>query len=309
LGAGLAAKEQGELRLTLDIVRGFGFEASHDTTQGLSASGQVTTVPAHRHDVGLDVTRLEIGAQYAVDDDWDLWLRVPYDIKERRASISLIDPATPSEQADMQRNLELHHGTDTLHGFGDANILVAHSLSGLFAAEDLATVAFGASVPTGRTEDDPFVAGAEGRSHEHIQFGNGTFDPLLELYYSNRLSSRFGGTLFGFARVPLYKNDHDYRGAPEVTVGGLISYTTTSWLTLRAGLSGFYQGYAYWDGARDINTGLLTSAALIGGELSVGSGVFVSLNVTVPMSQQTLSDSGDTFEQGPLLSLTTSYSF
>ena len=109
--------------------------------------------------------------------------------------------------------------------------------------------------------------------------------------------------------MPLYENDHGYRGAPEVTVGGLISYTTTSWLTLRAGLSGFYQGYAYWGGARDINTGLLTSAALIGGELSVGSGVFVSLNVTVPMSQQTLSDSGDTFEQGPLLSLTTSYSF
>lgn len=309
MGAGLVPKEKGTLRFSLDVLQGADFEASHGENKGLSSSGQVESVPEHRHNVVLDFTRVELGVQYTFADNWDLWTRVPYDIKKRTASVELVNPASVSQQASMQRNLDLHHGSETLEGLSDLHLLVAHNGSDVFAKGDLATVVFGTSLPTGRTEEDPFVAGRAGLAHEHVQFGTGTFDPLLELYYSYPLSREIRASTFGLGRFPLYENRNGYQSSTEVTVGGALSHTTTSWLTMHTGLSAFYQSYAHWRGGRDINSGLVSTSWMLASEFHLGHGVHSSLTVRLPVSQRTLSSDGDAFEQGPVLLFTTAYSF
>ena len=99
MGAGLAPKKKGALRFSLDIRRGSDFEASHREDKGLSSSGQVVSAPEHRHNVSLDFTRIELGAQYTFADNWDLWTRVPYDTKQRTASLDLLLlPRLPSKR-------------------------------------------------------------------------------------------------------------------------------------------------------------------------------------------------------------------
>ena len=119
---GLTSAQEGPWRLSLNITRGTGFEGGHLEDKGLSPAGLVVPVPTHRHAVELDFVRYELGAAYNFAESWDAWLRVPYDVKERTAELELIDPATPLEVAAMQRNLDLHHPSETLEGFSDLSL-------------------------------------------------------------------------------------------------------------------------------------------------------------------------------------------
>ena len=129
------------------------------------------------------------------------------------------------------------------------------------------------------------------------------------MYYSYPLPWELRASAFGLGRFPLYENRKGYQGPTEATVGVGLSHATAEWLTTHTSLTGFYQGYAHWDGVRDINSGLVSTNWMVGGEFHLGEGVHTSLSVRFPVSQQTLSDDGDTFEQGTVLLFTTSYSF
>ncbi|MEX1025880.1 MAG: hypothetical protein WD226_12475 [Planctomycetota bacterium] len=266
------------------------------------------TVPTHRHAVELDFVRYELVAAYSFAEHWDAWLRVPYDVKERTASVELIDPATPDEVAAMQRNLDLHHPTETLEGFSDFSLLLARKARDLLRQGDIFAAAVGTSLPVGRTEEDPYALGAAGLAHEHIQFGTGTFDPLLELYYFTPITGRLSASANVLGRLPLYENHRGFQGPVEVSTGLSLALAPTDRLSLRAGWSFFYQGYAHWDGDRDINSGLISTAAVGGASFRVADHVYLGLDVRVPVSQTTLSDDGDTFEQGTIAQLGVSYS-
>ena len=306
---GLTSEQSGPWGLKLNIGRGTGFEGGHLEDQGISPSGQVVSVPTHAHDVGLDFLRLELVVTYDFSESWSAWLRVPYDVKQRTADIMLIDPATPSEIAAMQRNLELHHPTETLEGFSDFSMLLARKEKDLLRSGDILAAALGTSIPAGRTEEDPFVLGEAGRSHEHIQFGSGTFDPLLELYYFTPIAERVSLLASALGRFPLYENDKGYQGPVEVSSGLSLAFEATRRFSLRAGWSFQYQGYAQWDGERDINSGIVSNAAVGGGTFKISDGLFLSLDARIPVSQEVLSDDGDTFEQGPVAQVGVSYSF
>lgn len=246
---------------------------------------------------------------YNLTESWAAWLRAPYDVKERMAEIKLVDPATPSEIAAMQRNLEIHHPTETLEGFSDFSLLFARKGKDLLRSGDILAAALGTSIPVGRTENNPFVLGEAGKSHEHIQFGTGTFDPLLELYYFTPISERVSLLANAMGRFPLYENDKGYRGPVEASCGLTLAVETTKRISLRAGWSFQYQGYAHWDGDRDINSGIISNAAAGGVTGKISEGLFWSLDARIPVSQEVLSDDGDTFELGPVAQIGVSYSF
>jgi hypothetical protein len=267
------------------------------------------TVPNHKHAVELDFVRYELVTAYNFANNWDAWLRVPYDVKERTANVELVDPATPAEVAAMQRNLDLHHPTETLEGFSDLSLLFARKEKDTFRQGDILAVAFGTSIPVGKTEENPYVLGDAGLPHEHIQFGTGTFDPLLELYYFAPISGRVSASANALGKFPLYENDKGYQGPVEVSSGLSLAVAPTERLSLRAGWSFYYQSYAHWDGERDINSGLISHGAVGGASYKVSDGVYLSLDVRVPVSQETLSDDGDTFEQGTVAQFGLSYSF
>jgi hypothetical protein len=309
LEVGLTSEQSGPWGLRLNISRGTGFTGGHLEDQGVSPSGQVVSVPTHKHDVELDFVRFELVATYNLTEKWDAWLRAPYDVKERTAEIAPVDPATPSEIAAMQRNLEIHHPTETLEGFSDLSLLFARKEKDLLRSGDILAAALGTSLPVGRTEDDPFVLGEAGKAHEHIQFGTGTFDPLLELYYFTPISERVSLLANALGRFPVYENGRGYRGPVEVSSGLTLAVESTHRLSLRGGWSFQYQGFAHWDGERDVNSGIILNAAVGGGTYEISDGLYLSLDARIPLSQEVLSGDGDTFEQGPVAQVGVSYSF
>ncbi len=85
----------------------------------------------------------------------------------------------------------IHHRNQTIDGIGDLTLATRWRVSPVSAAAEptsgstprrwLADLVIGVSVPTGKTEEDPFALGAQGLEHEHVFFGSGTVDPSLRL--------------------------------------------------------------------------------------------------------------------------------
>ncbi len=291
------------------MTSGFDFKGGHFEDRGINSSGSLITVPTHRHQVSLDYVRIELGAQYAVNRNWALWFRLPYEIKDQKVNLELVDPATAAEQQAMLRNMNLHHRDGTYAGLSDLMLLAAYRKPDLFVKGDSFKLAFGASLPTGATEEDPFKLGAAGQEHLHIQFGTGTLDPLLELYYNVPISESVSLDTYATGRFPIYENSKTYRGSIEITSGLGIRYKPTEWLSLHSKFSMFYQNFAHWDGSIDENSGLISTLALIGASVRPWERTILSLDIMYPIFQETLLDEGDAFEMGPTFRLGVTRSF
>ena len=79
-------------------------------------------------------------------------------------------------------------------------------------------------------------------------------------------------------------------------------------VSLQSNLSIYYQDHARWDGERDINSGVIGTSGTIGAGVKIGR-TNVSIGVRYPFTQETLSDEGDTFKQGPTVLFNIFYSF
>lgn len=288
---------------------GFNFGGGHDETKGLDASDNIVAVPLHRHEVSLDYYRIEPGVTYSFAENWDILLRIPYEIKELSARKNLIDPATVSEQAEMERNLNIHHRDRTYRGFADLMLVGGRHWSDVLREGDQLKTGFGLTLPTGRTEENPFKLGDQGLEHLHIQFGTGTFDPLLELNYFVPLSDELSLTSYAMSRFPFYKNSKTYRGPIGVTTGAQARYRASERITVHVGLIFHYQSFAHWDGERDQNSGLLALSGTLGAGTRINEKTNIGIDIRYPILQETLDDEGDAFEQGPTVVLSLSRLF
>lgn len=305
----VSAREKGSSRIAVQTVSGFDFEGGHLEEHGISPEGKVIDVPLHKHRVSVDFTRIELEYDYAFRRNWDLRFRLPYEIKRRTASIALVEPASAVERAAMEKNRDVHHPTRTLSGLSDLKLLVARRTLHLLREGDGLDIGLGTSLPTGATEEDPFEAGDAGLPHEHVQFGTGTFDPLLELQYTLPLPRSFTFGTFAAGRFPAYANSKTYKGPTEITAGASLLYGVSPRLTLQSVLTAYYQGFAQWDGERDINSGLRTLNGRLGVTLVTKRAIALTLAVREPITQETLDDQGDAFRQGPSLLLQLAHSF
>lgn len=252
-------------------------------------------MPLYRHEVSLDYVRVELALQYALSESWDLALRVPWERKTQNASIATIEPATGQQRDQMQRNADIHHRDGTFQGISDLQLLGRKRLGNL-------RLGAGLTIPAGRTVEDPYVLGARGIEHLHIQFGTGTFDPLLEASYTRPLNERFTANAFLAARLPFYENDKTFQAPPEGSLGLGLSHRATERLSLRVEAGAYAQGYGHWNGVRDENTGLIATSVGAGATVRLRS-LSVSADLRHPLSQRTL-DEGDAFEQGPTFAIT-----
>ena len=264
-------------------------------------------MPLHRHNVSLDYSRFQLDIAYRVANDWDIALSLPYDIKNQNAFVDELYPVTLEERGAILRNQDIHHRDEVYWGFADAQLLVSHNLANLMRETDRLMVSVGSSIPIGATEEDPFKLGDAGQKHLHIQFGTGTFDPLAALHYETPLSEALSLHASVHGYFPFYENGKTYRGPVEITETVGMRYQFGEWLALHASHLGLFQSYAHWDGFRDVNSGLIFNALQFGVSPDPRFGVPIRLNVTIPIQSRTLSDKGDAFEVGPLLSMTVSY--
>ncbi len=297
MGAG-SVLEKGSLRFSLNGIRGFGFEGGHPETKGLHANGQIITVPLHNHEVSLDYLRLEAELEYAFRDSWVLVFRAPYDIKNQKAGVEFIEPATSEEKEAMLSNMNIHHRTEIYRGLSDLMLLASHNRRDLFREGDFLKISLGTTLPTGRTEENPFELGGHGLKHLHIQFGTGTFDPLLELSYRMPLKRQFSLGVYALSRLPFYENGKTYQGPAEITPGLILGYRLNSRISFHLNPTAHYQNFAYWEGQRDINSGLVATSVVLGMAIKAREDMTLAFDVRYPLSQRTLSE-GDTFKQGP----------
>lgn len=260
-------------------------------------------MPVHRHEVELNIYRVELSMKYTFEADWDLWVRVPYEIRDQKASVAVPAGATAAQRAAMIANAELHHRDASYEGIADIQALVAHPLRSLLFEDDALVAALGTSLPVGAIEPDVLERADAGRTHLHHQFGTGTFDPLIEVYYGNPLSEFFTLDLFSTAKLPLYENRQDYRAPRQITAGGGLSWKMSESWSVRVGFLALQQGYGHWDGRRDINQGLKSQAWQFGVRWKLSEQTEIHLTIRNTFDQEALKSGADTFDQGPTVIL------
>lgn len=291
--------------------RGFNAQGRHHERKGISLDGEVIQVSQHRHEVELNVVRFDFGLKYQLSQELRLEVTQPYEIRSQVAKIPDIESfEDPDERAMILRNQDIHHRNATYRGISDTDLLLGYSMHGLVGQNDMLTAKFGTTIPTGKTEDDPWILGDMGKEHLHIQFGTGTFNPIGDLRYSFPVYGGLRANASIRGKFPFYENSKSYRGSWDVTYTGGLNYRLTNWLSLQTSYLGLYQSYAYWAGEKDINTGLRFSMVSFGTTYATPYNVPLTVMLMLPLQQKTLyDDDSDAFELSALVSVTALYSF
>jgi len=309
LEAGLDTLDKGTFRLTLNGTSGFNYQGGHENFKGLTPEGDIIDVPLHNHRVNLNFVRSELALEYTFKTNWSVWLRVPFDVKMQRASVVFVDPVTQYEREAILRNGNIHHRTENYSGVSDLRLLVSHRFNHFLSKRGRLDLAVGTSVPSGKTEDDPLEAKASGIEHMHIQFGTGTFDPLVEAHYSMSLTKWLSMALFSINKVSFYKNRRKYQGPFETTNGISFGFRAAKWFIPRLTFANYSQRRAKWNGVNDPNSGLISFNLTGNLTFKVKDRLTISPAFRQPVSQRTLDDEGDTFEYGPTFLLNISCKF
>ena len=305
----LASKEIERFQLDVNMLVSPDAQGGHLSSEGLSQTGKVIPVPSHRHQVALSTYRMDVGLQYLLNDRWTLQANIPYAVRNQEASIEWIDPVSPEERTAILRSRDIHHRNETYTGLSDSDLFLGYRMRGLFRTGDVLFARLGTTIPTGKTEENPWELGDAGIEHLHIQFGTGTFNPLANLRYSLPLYRGLMVTASARGMFPFYENSKTYRGPVELSYTAGFTYRLFDWLSFNGNYLGFYQSAAAWAGERDINTGLRYTMAALGMSMVTLNDISVSANVMFPLTQATLYDTGDAIEFGTLVSVATSYLF
>jgi hypothetical protein len=176
---------------------------------------------------------------------------------------------------------DIHHRNETLHGPGDAWALVA---TGRAYGPWSVGLRGGVSIPLGRTEENPFELGRQGLSHQHIQFGTGTWNPMAGVSLG-----RHGGaaTLTGsvLARIVLYENDHGYRAGNRYDASLRAERRRAGPWLIAGGFDLAHEEAERWSGIieEEGNLGRTDLLAALAAARRIGAAGAVTLQVRVPL--------------------------
>lgn len=200
---------------------------------------------------------------------------------------------------------DIHHHNETLVDITDPWLLArVAAQSGDFSSH----ARLGLSFPIGRTEPNPYALGRQGRSHQHLQAGAGTFVPIVGFgvaYAISPVTISLGGVGFfsaaenanGFrAPVRLYGS---HRVSVAVAEVGLVPFVE--------GIVA-HEGEEYWDGAPGLEGSNVRTEVYLGGGVLWRFYEAWSLEAAVRGRLATLTDA-PTFEQHGLFSLAIATSF
>ena len=219
-------------RLTLNLTTGLLPIGSEEVLD--EASGPVL------YDTRLVLVETRLAAEYAVTPWLAFSVSAPYRIVD--VDVTHRDPDSGDP---VPAPTTIHSRTETIQGFGEV-------LAGGHVAREFGSVTFharaGASIPIGRTEEDPHLLGSIGQEHQHVQLGTGTVVPFAAIEAQRAIR---GVTLAGFAlaRLSLYDNGKGYRAGDQFS-GGIsasASFGLRAW-TFSAALEGHGETAETWQG-------------------------------------------------------------
>jgi hypothetical protein len=176
----------------------------------------------------------------------------------------------------------IHHRNETLFGFADPWLLgrATWSIDPL-----VVTGRAGVGIPLGRIEEDPFARGKAGLPHQHIQFGTGTFYPVLAVDAGVRLG---GVGLAAYLQTLLFltSNEYGYHAGNRYVAG--ISADIQIVPRLRAGLGAdiLSEQPERWSGVVQQDGNVGRTDLLAGGVVSYAfETVTASVAIKVPVYQ------------------------
>ena len=242
---------------------------------------EVPVQPAHLHDQRLYPLELRLSGEYALSDAFAVDAQLPF-----RIVATSVEYTTPEGASYEPLDEGVHHRDETLAGLGDPWLLFR---AGDYVERFWLAARAGVSLPLGGTEENPFELGDRGQRHQHIQFGSGTFDPVVVL----ELARSFDGLeLQAFAQglFPLYENRHGYHAPWRVYGGTSLGTLLAGKLFGSLGVEAFHEDAEEWDGERRQDGNLGRTEVLGAATLSHAFGATeASLGVRVPFYRHIVS--------------------
>jgi hypothetical protein len=238
----------GQWRLSFDVAQGT-FRTSHVAEcPDVAPECATIAIPAHLHRAAVQLTHFETTVSYGFREQTQLSLHLPYDIKDVEIRYETLDgaPFTPPYG-------DIHHRSETLRGISDPSIDVD------WQARPNLILGTGLSLPVGEIVPNPIVLGREGLTHEHIQFGSGTFRPSLRAQWWRR-GERVTWFAQGEAKLSLYENREGFR-APNNLLWSFGPSIRAGAITLAPRLQGQHQTLGAWEGERDEGDGFTNAGA------------------------------------------------
>jgi hypothetical protein len=204
------------------------------------------------------MTRSQVSLSYGFGGGWQAMARLPVDLK-----YLTINYTTPDGKPYDPPYGNIHHRNETLLGLSDGQLEIQKYAR---IGEDLTLGGgLGATVPLGRTEENPYELTKQSAAHQHMQMGSGTVDPLANIS-AIWMFHQWGLLANANGRMPLYENSNGYKPSPTAAISVGPTYRLSSKTMLTSTVSLRKEWQATWDGEPDQlsgNTGIDGGAALI----------------------------------------------
>lgn len=244
-------------------------------------------IPAHLHDQHIDWLRFDPTVNVGLGRGWQLGVGVPLDLRVAR-----VDYFTLEGEPYDPPYADIHHRDETLAGPVDGTLgLRWYGTRGHWVYGGTA----GVTLPVGKTEEDPFALTELGLTHEHQQFGSGTFVPTfgLDAIHAGR---RWGAVAWGAGRVPLYENGKGYRPPVTGTAGAGPSFRLLPEVQLLGTAELLVEGPERWSG--EPHGGRVAALGGVGALWSVSARVVLQAQARATVVQVS-TDPGD--DEGSLV--------
>lgn len=168
-------------------------------------------VPPQVHDQHILLSELRAHAEYGMTPHLALSLVAPFRVVRTSIDFTNLagEPIVPAEGEN------LHHRDETVSGVSDPWLLLRWMPAAVGAWSW--DVRGGLTLPLGRTEEDPFQSADRGETHQHIQMGTGTVDPVVGAGVRRTGPVALDG--WAIARLVVDENSKGYRPGERYSAG------------------------------------------------------------------------------------------
>lgn len=215
-------------------------------------------VPYHHH-VALWLSDVTADMSYGLTEAFAI---------EGRVVLRIVDTTPTYREIDGTEKFvpnDIHHHDRTMVGLGDPWLVLR---TGATFGKLQTAARLGISFPVGRTEPDPYALAAQGKWHEHIMMGTGTFLPIVGIGFSYPIDSVvLSASALGLFSV--YENKDGFR-APTRIFGGIragYSFASTK-LTPNVTIDLAHESAEIWHGAYALEGFNARTDVLIGAGVS-----------------------------------------
>lgn len=286
----MASLRPGELALALNLTTTTMHVTHAEACPDIGPICSQRAEPSQIHDQRFYVGELRPILALGISDRFAVEAQLPFRVVNTNITFRRLDGT--AFEPDYQN---IHHRDETLYGFGDPWLL--GRMTALVGKLGVTTRA-GIALPVGTTEENPFARGRAGLPHQHIQFGTGTFAPVLALDLGTSVGPvRIGG--YGQALLFVYENGNGYLAGNRFTVGAAVDYEIAKRLRIGLGADVLNEQPERWDHVVQQDGNVGRTDVLAGGMISYALESFVvSVSVRVPVYQHFI-DAGHTHDGDP----------